>query len=580
MSKVTGKKRSCFEITSVTPAQKSEPEAGGIVVGDGSERLDDPQELRTDPRSPGGCDRISPDDTFNNVGENQEGQLPFTSPFIGGISIKSTSSGRNTPHNVGGSVPFVPSSHIVTSATAVITSMSHTAPSNSCSSRFRVIKLDHSNGEPFRRGRWTCTEFYVKESDSGVHRTVDSLKSSPSVDHSVDRDSGLGATYNSIVGSSAFPAQALDNSTDGGYSVSTGHHTHSQTPETLQQGYSLSPQIGSGASAFQPAGYGAAAAAAAASQQSKQAQVTMLPGTPQTFIPDGLNGVHHGAIIPPASLPQQFVYSPLPSQQHFGSSTQNLPITSSCIGSTSQVSSPQFTLAGPGAQGPSGDVSFMHQVANASVVAPVNSGSTQQQPSGGPGSTPALFVTAVSIHSSGQSVPATVPSMTNVPSDVSSHAPGVAELIQLQGACGGVVNPAEDGWKMTEALPQQSVGVGTLKDHVQSPIGEGLSLTSPAVNSFFGIQITMNEDGDGGTIVLCTNSASLRNLLRASLFCLELEFITKWNKALWGIEPQRVLAHPPLPYNKQVSVKKRIVEACTYAERTDTLAYLAPMLAH
>uniref|UniRef100_A0A3B5L3B6 Uncharacterized protein n=1 Tax=Xiphophorus couchianus TaxID=32473 RepID=A0A3B5L3B6_9TELE len=198
---LSGKKRSCFEITSVTPAQKSE----------------------TDPRSPGGCDRISPVDTLNNCfGENQEGQLPFTSPFIGGISMKSTSSGRNTPHNVGGT------------------------PSNSCSSRFRVIKLDHSNGEPFRRGRWTCTEFYVKESDSGVHRTVDSLKSSPSVDHSVDRDSGLGATCNSIVGSSAFPAQALENSTDGGYSVSTGLHTHSQAPESLQQGYSLSPQIGKG----------------------------------------------------------------------------------------------------------------------------------------------------------------------------------------------------------------------------------------------------------------------------------------------------------------------------------------------
>uniref|UniRef100_A0A096LYJ6 TSC22 domain family 2 n=1 Tax=Poecilia formosa TaxID=48698 RepID=A0A096LYJ6_POEFO len=410
MSKITGKKRSCFEITSVTPAQKSEPEAGGIVVGDGSERLDDPQEPRTDPRSPGGCDRISPDDTWNNVGENQEGQLPFTSPFIGGISMKSTSSGRNTPHNVGGSVPFVPSSHIVTSATAVITSMSHTAPSNSCSSRFRVIKLDHSNGEPFRRGRWTCTEFYVKESDSGVHRTVDSLKSSPSIDHSVDRDSGLGATCNSIVGSSAFPAQALENSIDSGYSVSAGYHTHSQAPESLQQGYSLSPHIGSGASAFQPT------------------------GTPQTFIPDSLNGVHHSAIIPPASLPQQFAYSPLPSQQHFGSSTQNLPITSSSIGSTSQVSSPQFTLAGPGAQGPSGDVSFMHQVANASVVAPVISGSTQQQPSGGAGSAPAPSATAVSIHSGGQNVPATVPSTTSVPPGVSSQAPGVAGLIQLQGA--------------------------------------------------------------------------------------------------------------------------------------------------
>ncbi|KAM4538268.1 TSC22 domain family protein 1-like [Fundulus diaphanus] len=34
----------------------------------------------------------------------------------------------------------------------------HTAPG----SRFRVVKLD-TNSEPFRKGRWTCTEFYEKE---------------------------------------------------------------------------------------------------------------------------------------------------------------------------------------------------------------------------------------------------------------------------------------------------------------------------------------------------------------------------------------------------------------------------------
>ncbi|MEQ2191202.1 hypothetical protein XENOCAPTIV_023672 [Xenoophorus captivus] len=478
-------------ITSVTQA-----EVPGSLIGDGNERVDDPEEPGTELRSSeifdrvdaGVCDLSSSEETLNNVGECQEGQLPITSPVNGGISIKSTSSGRNTPHNVGGTVPFVPSSNMVTSATAVITNMTHTVPSSSSSSRFRVIKLDHSNGEPFRRGRWTCTEFYDRESDSGLHRTVDSLKSSPSLDQSVDRDSGLGATCNSVVGSSAILAQAPENHTDSGYSVSTGHHTHSQASESLQQGYGLSPQIGSGASAFQPTGY-----AAAASQQTKQAQVN-----PQTFLPDSLNGGHHGAIITPASHPPQFVYSPLVSQQHFGSSTQNITTSSSSIGSTSQVSSPQFTHSSPGAQGLGGDAGstpgFMQQVGNASVMAPVISGSTQQQPSGGPGSVPAPSATAISIHSVGQNVPATVPSTTTIPTGVSSQAAG---LIQLQGAYGGVVNPAEDGRQVGEALSMQSVGAGPTNDYVKSPIGEGLSLSSPAVNSFFGIQITMNEDGDG-----------------------------------------------------------------------------------
>ncbi|MEQ2171978.1 hypothetical protein GOODEAATRI_016149, partial [Goodea atripinnis] len=254
---------------------------------------------------------------------------------------------------------------------------------------------------------------------------------------------------------------APENHTDSGYSVSTGHHTHSQASESLQQGYGLSPQIGSGASAFQPTGY-----AAAASQQTKQAQVN-----PQTFLPDSLNGGHHGAIITP---------------------------TSSSIGSTSQVSSPQFNISSPGAQGLGGDAGstpgFMQHVGNASVMAPVISGSTQQQPSGGPGSVPAPSATALSIHSVGQNVPATVPSTTTIPTGVLSQAAG---LIQLQGAYGGVVNPAEDGRQVGEALSMQSVGAGPTNDCVKSPIGEGLSLSSPAVNSFFGIQIKMNEDGDG-----------------------------------------------------------------------------------
>ncbi|XP_051900791.1 TSC22 domain family protein 2-like [Pristis pectinata] len=38
-------------------------------------------------------------------------------------------------------------------------------PGASCSSRFRVVKLDHGLGEPYRRGRWTCTDLYDKDLD-------------------------------------------------------------------------------------------------------------------------------------------------------------------------------------------------------------------------------------------------------------------------------------------------------------------------------------------------------------------------------------------------------------------------------
>uniref|UniRef100_A0A665UMA6 TSC22 domain family member 1 n=2 Tax=Echeneis naucrates TaxID=173247 RepID=A0A665UMA6_ECHNA len=41
------------------------------------------------------------------------------------------------------------------------------APAVATSSRFRVVKLD-SSSEPFKKGRWTCTEFYDKETPGSV----------------------------------------------------------------------------------------------------------------------------------------------------------------------------------------------------------------------------------------------------------------------------------------------------------------------------------------------------------------------------------------------------------------------------
>lgn len=527
MSKMPAKKKSCFQITSVTQAQ-----VAASSITDDTESLDDPDESRTEDVSSEifdvsrVCDRSSSEETLNNVGEPQEGQPPITGPVNGGLSYKSIGTGRVTPHNLGVSVPvsataqpFVPSSatHPLTvintvPAATVSTSVAHTAPvSTSCSSRFRVIKLDHGTGEPFRRGRWTCTEFYERDSDSNVNRTVDSIKSTVTLDHSIDRDSGLGATNNSVVTSSAFSAQALENTADSGYSMGNPAHPHPSEP--LQQGYSLAPQIGSGASAFQPTGY-----ATTASQQPQQAQVNMQPVAPQTFLSNSLNGVHQGAmqqkspIMPPATQAQQFAYSPHPTglstgqpdyrQQHFGSSTQNLPMSALPVGPpTSQVPSPLITSAGPGAQGLGGEA--------APAMASILPGSGQQQhvnqtqPSGGIGIAPALSITTTS-HSGVQNAPATVPSTTNTPPGVPSQAPGTGGLVQPQGAHGvatagllsGFSIQAEDSRQKSDALPQPSAGLMPGKDGVKPFIGEGLNLPTPSVNSLFDIHITMNVDED------------------------------------------------------------------------------------
>lgn len=549
MSKMPAKKKSCFQITSVTQAQVA---AGSIT--DDTESLDDPDESRTEDVSSeifdvsradqGVCEKSSSEETLNNVAEPQEGQQPVN----GGLSYKSIGTDRVTPHNLVGSVPvqataqpFVPSSatHPLTvinaaPATTVSTSVAHTAPvSTSCSSRFRVIKLDHGTGEPFRRGRWTCTEFYERDSDSNVNRTVDSIKPSLTLDHSIDRDSGLGATNNSVVTSSALSAQASENTADSGYAV--GHPTHPHASEPTQQGYSLAPQIGSGASAFQPTGY-----TTTASQQPQQAQVNMQPVAPQTFLSNSLNGVHQGAmqqqsiIMPPATQAQQFTYStglppgqPDYRQQHFGSSPQNLPMTTLSVGPpTSQMPSPLITLAGPGAQGLGGEATSAHglllQVGSAPTMAPILPGSGQQQhinqtqPLGGLGITPAPSVTTATSHSGVQNTPAAVPTINNTPPGVPSQAPGTGGFVQPQATHGGAPtglpsgfsNHAEDSRQNTDALPQSSAVVVPGKDGIKPFIGGGLNLPTPTVNSLFDIHITMNVDEDsasGASVVAIDN---------------------------------------------------------------------------
>ncbi|XP_068445712.1 TSC22 domain family protein 2 isoform X2 [Clinocottus analis] len=544
MSKMPAKKKSCFQITSVTQAQ-----VAASSITDDTESLEDPDESRTEDVSSeifdacrtdlGVCERSSSEETLNNVGEPQDGQPPTPAPENGGVSHKSTGTGRATPHNLGVPVPattqaFVPStaSHPAVNSTVPAATVSpvvaHTAHNASCSSRFRVIKLDHGTGEPFRRGRWTCTEFYERDSDSNVNRTVDSLKATVTPDHSVDRDSGLGPSSNSVVTSSAFSAQTLENTTDSGYSGA--HPTHPLPSEPLQQGYSLAPHLGNGASAFQPTGY-----SSTASQQ--QAQVNVQPVAPQNFLSNSLNGVHHGAmhqatpIMPPAMQAQQFAYSthttglstgqPDYSQQHFVSSTQNLPVSSLPVGPpNSQVPSPLITPAGPGHQGLGGEAAsaqgLLLQGGNTSAMAAILQESGQQQhmsqtqPSGGLSTPPAPSSTS---HSGVQN--ATVPSATNNPQGGQSQAPGTGGLFTPQGAYGGATaglpfifrNQIEESRLKSDAHPHSAIVV-TGKDGIKPFIGEGLNLPSPAVNSLFGIHITMDVDEDsasGASVVAIDN---------------------------------------------------------------------------
>ncbi|NXD25225.1 T22D2 protein, partial [Spelaeornis formosus] len=238
MSKMPAKKKSCFQITSVTTAQVASS------ITEDTESLDDPDESRTEDVSSeifdvsratdygpeDVCERSSSEETLNNVGEAEtpsssvspnlllDGQLsvaaagaaaspnggavpkssavplPTTGP---GAAVGGGSSAQAALHSAGSSAATGPGAMSQTVAAA-------------CSSRFRVIKLDHGTGEPYRRGRWTCMEYYDRDSDGGgvLGRTGDCIRHSSTFEQAAqERDSGLGATGGSVV-ISAVPASA------------------------------------------------------------------------------------------------------------------------------------------------------------------------------------------------------------------------------------------------------------------------------------------------------------------------------------------------------------------------------------
>ncbi|XP_011828197.1 PREDICTED: TSC22 domain family protein 2 [Mandrillus leucophaeus] len=226
MSKMPAKKKSCFQITSVTTAQVA------TSITEDTESLDDPDESRTEDVSSEifdvsratdygpeeVCERSSSEETLNNVGDAEtpgtvspnlllDGQLAAAAaaPANGGgvVSARSVSGAlASTLAAAATSAPAsgAPGGPPVAGSSAGPVTAAPSQPPTACSSRFRVIKLDHGSGEPYRRGRWTCMEYYERDSDSSVlTRSGDCIRHSNTFDQTAERDSGLGATGGSVV---------------------------------------------------------------------------------------------------------------------------------------------------------------------------------------------------------------------------------------------------------------------------------------------------------------------------------------------------------------------------------------------
>ncbi|KAA0712623.1 TSC22 domain family protein 1 [Triplophysa tibetana] len=231
------KKKSGFQITSVLPAQMSA--SGNNSIADDTESYDDMDESHTEDLSSsdildvsvsratdtGVPERSSSEETLNSLhgGEtpgvvspnetvmhqgylvngihhqahHHQGhhktaaRLPAVGPaaLSGPVTQAKVADGRAAQAAVveGGGAPVTAGvvSALPDTGGASVTVTQPPPPSTaaiqtqtSTASRFRVVKLD-SNSEPFRKGRWTCAEFYEKDAPPGdppaAHRTVENI---------------------------------------------------------------------------------------------------------------------------------------------------------------------------------------------------------------------------------------------------------------------------------------------------------------------------------------------------------------------------------------------------------------------
>ncbi|XP_053315837.1 TSC22 domain family protein 2 isoform X2 [Spea bombifrons] len=344
MSKMPAKKKSCFQITSVTTAQATSS------ITEDTESLDDPDESRTEDVSSEIFDvsratdygpedvveRSSSEETLNNVGEAEtpgtmSPNVPHESFGIAGTVIGvgggavTRSSGQVATGGPSGqlSAPHTPTAlpGVATPTSAPhVTSQPAASSTATCSSRFRVIKLDHGSGEPYRRGRWTCMEYYDRDSDSTlISRTGDTIRHTSTIDHSVDRDSGLGATGGSVVASAVHIGYAPESLADSPLTaVSQLPSSEKMNQPSQQQHFVIGQQpIGGAVSqgAAQPMYPGAAVTTQQMMVQQSQSHVS-----PQNIVQGGHNGkgtvpqnvpvtITQQQASVSVSQPQQFAFS-------------------------------------------------------------------------------------------------------------------------------------------------------------------------------------------------------------------------------------------------------------------------------
>ncbi|KAF7654615.1 hypothetical protein LDENG_00067280 [Lucifuga dentata] len=135
--------------------------------------------------------------------------------------------------SVGASVPAVPVSSAPVQPTPAAAPTTGTT-----SSRFRVVKLD-SSSEPFKKGRWTCTEYYDKETPASAPTSFTSEAACPSVrqfvpeSFAVASEKDSGSSVSSTISTLSYYTESVG-SGDGRPTVPQQAQDYSSSPQGIQ----------------------------------------------------------------------------------------------------------------------------------------------------------------------------------------------------------------------------------------------------------------------------------------------------------------------------------------------------------
>ncbi|KAM9790336.1 TSC22 domain family protein 2-like isoform X2 [Syngnathus typhle] len=545
MSKMPAKKKSCFQITSVTQAQ-----VAAIGAADDTESLEDPDESRAEDVSSemydvsrteyeAACDRSLAEEVLNNVGEPEATGVVASShlPHFSVVSVSPLGEFRKAPVQALGTQqqaaltsspgPVIVSVNVPQPATVASPGPPAPAATVTCTSRFRVIKLDHGTDEPFRRGRWICTEFYEKESDgSVVNRTVDGMKRDASVtsEVAVDKDSGLGQTGGSVVAPITHTNQA---------SGASPGVTRMHPAETLAQQNFITRQHAVSGSVPQIA----LASSKPTSVPVQPAVASVQPAAPQS-VGNGLPQLQKSPVLPPSTQTHTYQLSvghdvPVQKPNEFYQQQSGLPggqslsVSGQSAGpqSMGQATSPAMLQGSGGVSTPGhfGDVAgggkgIPRQIAQsqtggmASVAGSALAGGSAHGQYAATGQPKAhavhptadgvknVPVTAVS-SSVAPAVPTAVPSASAaaVPKvTAASLTPGQVSQGKAAGALAGHSLLATGFGQVEGGGVRKLDGVVNAqsfrKDLVKPLMPETLQLATPTVNSLFGIHIPVDGD--------------------------------------------------------------------------------------